>query len=324
MLDNQFPKPNVVVSKCLGFEACNYNGHQFNNKFISMLKQFVNFIPVCPETAIGLPSPRQSLRLIADGDEVRLVQPAEDRDLTGDMLSFSHDFLNSLNDVEGFILKERSPSCGLKDIKIYHKEINNVTGKKTSGLFAGAVLATFPDTAIESEGRLTNLRIREHFLTRLFTLARFRETKKQQTMGGLVNFQTINKFLFMAYNQKEMRILGKIAANNEKLPVSEVFKKYEKHLNKLLSRPPRYNSNINVLMHGLGYFSDELTTEEKAFFLDTLQKFRNKKVPLSVPQNIIRSWAIKYKDDYLLKQTYFAPFPEELIARTDSGTPKNF
>ena len=35
------------------------------------------------------------------------------------MEQFSNDFLQTIPDVDGFILKNRSPSCGTRDVKIY-------------------------------------------------------------------------------------------------------------------------------------------------------------------------------------------------------------
>ncbi len=49
--------------------------------------------------------------------------------------------------------------------------------------------------------RLTNLRLREHFLVKLFTLARFRAIAKQPEMGRLVAFHAGHKLLLLAYNQ---------------------------------------------------------------------------------------------------------------------------
>ena len=59
--------------------------------------------------------------------------------------------------------------------------------------------------------------------------------------------------------------------------------------------------------------------EEKAFFLETLEKYQNKKVPFSLPLTIIKSWAIRFNNEYLLEQKIFESFPIELIEVTDSG-----
>jgi hypothetical protein len=47
----------------------------------------------------------------------RLLQPATGRDVTVPMERFSKNLLDNVEPVDGFILKSRSPSCGIKDVK---------------------------------------------------------------------------------------------------------------------------------------------------------------------------------------------------------------
>jgi uncharacterized protein YbgA (DUF1722 family) len=122
----------------------------------------------------------------------------------------------------------------------------------------------------------------------------------------------------MAYNQKEMRILGKIVANLEKQSSSRVFAEYDNHFRQALAAMPRHTSHINVLMHALGYFKS-LSSTEKSHFLAILEKYRAGKTPLSVPLAIVQSWIARYGEEYLGQQTYFEPYPEELVEITDSG-----
>jgi uncharacterized protein YbgA (DUF1722 family)/uncharacterized protein YbbK (DUF523 family) len=314
-----FEKPILVVSKCLGFEHCRYNGLIIEDDFVNSLKNYVEFKPVCAEVEIGLGIPREPVRVVNINGEHRLIQPATKRDFTEIMRQFKEKYLSSINNVDGFILKSRSPSCGIKDVKVYSNKGDNIVLERSSGFFGGAVLDKFPYLAIEDEGRLSNFRIREHFLTQIYTFASFRKIKAENTTKALVKFHSENKLMLMAYNQKEMRIMGNIVANREKKALLDVFNDYEHHLYLAFSNIPRYGSNINVLMHGLGYFSESLSSEEKAFFLDSLDKYRIKKVPLSVPISILRSFIIRFKEDYLMQQTYFEPYPEELVEITDSG-----
>ena len=312
-------KPVVVVSKCLGFAYCRFNGLTISSHTVEKLKPHVEFIPVCPEVEIGLGIPRDPVRIVKESEELRLVQPATGDDLTDKMTEFAGSFLDSLDVVDGFILKSRSPSCGLKDVRIYSSMEKGSSGVRGSGFFGGAVMDRFPNLPVEDEGRLTNFRIREHFFIELFTMARFRAVKSSNSMKELVRFQTENKLLLMAYNQEKMRVLGRIVANPEKKPFGEIIGGYEENLLGAFSKAARYTSNINVLMHGLGYFSNELSSDEKAFFLDSLERYRAESVPLSVPLNIIRSFVVRFQEDYLAKQTFFEPYPEELMEITDSG-----
>lgn len=312
-------KPIVIVSKCLGFSACRYNGVDIYDEFVDMLKNYVDFKVVCPEVEIGLGVPRNPVRVVYVNNNPRLIQPSTNNDITNAMNDFIYSFLNSINEVDGFILKSRSPSCGIKDVKLYPGKDSSMIIGKGSGFFGSAVINKFPDLPVEDEGRLKNFKIREHFLTKLFLFARFRKIKLSNSMKELVKFHSESKMLLMSYNQKEMRILGRIVANLEKKPISEVIREYEEHLYSAFKQMPKYSSNINVLMHILGYFSKDLSHKEKAFFLDMLEKYRLKKIPLSVLTGILRSYVIRFNQEYLMQQNFFEPYPEDLIEISDSG-----
>jgi uncharacterized protein YbgA (DUF1722 family) len=101
--------------------------------------------------------------------------------------------------------------------------------------------------------------------------------------------------------------------------VADVVEAYRIHLQIALSRAPRRNSAINVLMHALGYVSANLAPREKSFFLDTLDDFRNAHLPLSVPSGLVRSWIVRFDVTYLADQYFFEPFPHELVEVLDSG-----
>ena len=58
---------------------------------------------------------------------------------------------------------------------------------------------------------------------------------------------------------------------------------------------------------------------EKAHFLDLLELYRDAKIPLSAAVAIIRSWIARFDTDYLEDQTYFQPYPLELVEIFDSG-----
>lgn len=283
------------------------------------LKPLVEFIPICPEVEIGLGIPRDPIRIVSRGDKRILYQPTTGYDATSKMNSFTGRFLDSIGTVHGFLLKDRSPSCGIYNVKIYPGIDKKSASAKGSGFFGGAVMERFPYLPVESEGRLTNFSLREHFYTGIFTIARFDETAGKGSMKDLVEFQTDCKLLLMAYSQNGMRKLGRITANPDHKPVEELKSEYRKHLLRALKGPPRFTSNINVLMHALGYFSKKLTKGEKAFFLETLERYREGKIPLSACLGVVNSWVIRFDEKYLKRQIYFNPYPEELVEISDSG-----
>jgi uncharacterized protein YbgA (DUF1722 family) len=76
-------------------------------------------------------------------------------------------------------------------------------------------------------------------------------------------------------------------------------------------------------MHAMGYFSDKISTEEKSYFLDSLERYRQGQIPLSVGIHIIKSWIIRFDEPYLGQQDFFDPYPEELMFISDSGKGRN-
>ncbi len=318
-MPGNFPKPVVVVSKCLGFDSCRYDGSRIDTPFVDRLKDHVTFRPVCPEVGIGLGVPRKPIRIVSSNGANTLYQPATGMDFSEPMRDFVGSFLDSLTEVDGFLLKSRSPSCGLGDAKIHDGFEEGARTFKGRGFFGGAVLERFAGLPIEDEGRIRNFSIREHFLTRIFLFARFREVKAGCAMQGLVNFPSAQKLLLMGYNQAQMRLAGKVVANHEKADWETVIIRYEEHLERALAHPPRFTAMINVLLHAFGGFSEVLSKGEKAFFLESIEEYRDERIPLSVLLHILRAWSIRYKNDYLLGQTFLQPYPLELVEISDSG-----
>jgi uncharacterized protein YbgA (DUF1722 family)/uncharacterized protein YbbK (DUF523 family) len=297
-----FMKPTIVVSKCLGFDSCRYNGQMVKSDFVTQLIPFVNFIPVCPEVEIGLGIPRDPIHLEEINDEIRLIQPKTGLDITERMLSFSTTFLAGLAKVDGFILKGRSPSCG----------IGTIQGKGI-GFFGGSVLKTFPGCAIEEEGRLLNEKLKEHFLQKLFILTDWHETKQYSSIKIILDFQARNKLLLMSYHPQEMREIGKIMGSINLKEYTEQLAKIEEHLIKALRKPPRVGPRIDVLQHAFGYFSDFLNGSEKAFFVQSIDSYRSGKIPYVAVLQLVKSWVIRFQTGYLAKQTLFNPYPSELF-----------
>lgn len=316
----KFLRPAVVVSQCLGFAAVRYNGAMLQDEFVRALQQHVEFKQVCPEIAIGLGVPRDPIRIVTAKNGKRLVQPATGRDITDLMRNFSASFLESVGEVDGFILKSRSPSCGIKDVKSFTAAENAMPMEKTTGVFAEAVLERFPEAAVEDEGRLTNLRLRHHFLVKLFASTQLRADRAVNELKDLVRFHTEYKLQFMAHSHAGLYELGRIVANRDNLPTEEIYRRYAARMGKLLANPARNASMRNVLLHAFGYVSKELTKAERTHFLELLDQYRDEQLPLSSLLVMLRSWTLRFEQPYLLRQRIFQPYPQALMQLTDSST----
>jgi uncharacterized protein YbgA (DUF1722 family)/uncharacterized protein YbbK (DUF523 family) len=312
-------KPIIVISKCLTFDACRYNGQMIPDPYIEKMKSFVDFLPVCPEVSIHLGVPRKPIRLVLADEKFQLVQPATGKDCTLDMEQFSHKWLSSLQEVDGFLLKSRSPSCGIKDVRVYPAIDSKASIKKDIGFFVQKVNQLYPHLAQEDEGRILNANIREHFLSQIFLQARFRDLIKQYSISRLIDFHTKNKYLFMAYNQSELSKMGRLVARAKRMPQDQVVQEYQNHIQAMFCKLPRIATMINALLHCFGYVSDKLSSDERSYFLDLIQQYKGKLIPLSVLVSVMKSWIIRFKEPYLSDQTLFNPYPEALANMSDSG-----
>ncbi len=319
----EFKRPKLLISSCIGDCKCRYDGSNAKSDFVEKLEPFVDFITVCPEVAIGLPIPRQALRIISPkGEEEKLVFSKTGEDFTDKMEGFSLEFLNGLDikSFDGAILKSRSPSCGIKDVKVYQSFGKaSPASKKTKGIFAKNAIEKFGQLSIEDEGRLSNYDIREHFLVKIFTLAEFKSVKAEKSMRALIKFHSESKYMLMVHSQVNLKKLGQITANSENKSIEDILDEYEFYLNKALCPRTNTKRNINMLLHLFGYFSKELSKEEKAYFLENLEDYSNNRIPFSVPLSLIRSWVVRFENEYLRSQMIFQAFPQTLTYVRDSG-----
>ncbi|PMP98025.1 MAG: DUF1722 domain-containing protein, partial [Thermodesulfobacterium geofontis] len=179
-----FPKPKIVISKCF-FEPVRYDGGIISEPFVENLKKYIESVTFCPEIALGLKVPRPRILIVKIKESERLIQPETGKDLTEDMLKVCQKALAEFKEIDGFLLKAKSPSCGVKSTKLYQNE--KIIGK-TSGFFARLASETYPYLPLEDEGRLKDFKIRDHFLIRIFAFAEWREFLKDPSPSKLVNF----------------------------------------------------------------------------------------------------------------------------------------
>ncbi len=320
----QFSPPRIVLSKCLELAHCRHDGQIIRNSIVARLLEHVDLVPVCPEVAIGLGVPRDSIRLVDDGGTTQLIQPSTKEHLTERMNNFSQRFLNGLGPVDGFVLKSGSPTCGTSNVKVYASPEKSPPLRSEAGLFARRVQDRFSHLAVEDEGRLRNFYIRHHFLTRLFTFAELRALGDNPSMADLVDFQRRHKHLLLLYDEQGMRALGRIVANADGLPVQEVYDAYAERFYQALSRTPDRKAHTNVLHHIYGHFKDLLGNAERHEFLQMVEEVRHHHLTLNAPLSIIRTWCARFDYAYMADQSYLEPYPRQLFLMRDSGKGYDF
>jgi uncharacterized protein YbgA (DUF1722 family)/uncharacterized protein YbbK (DUF523 family) len=312
-------KIKVGISSCLLGEKVRYNGgHTLDHFLVDVFGKYVEYVPVCPEVEMGLPVPREALRLVksAADEAPRLVTQKTGIDYTGRMLNWAGIRLDQLEKEElcGYIFKSKSPSSGMERIKVYNEK--GVAQRSGVGIFARAFMDRFPLMPVEDEGRLHDIVLRENFIVRLFTYHRWRKlVRGSRTVGAVVDFHTRNKLLFMAHNPEITRKLGNFLAHAGEMPVEEFFVTYESMMMTCMNYKATVRKNTNVLHHMVGYFKKQLQAGEKQELLELIGDYRLGYYPLVVPLTLIKHYVRKYDQPYLKEQYYLNPHPVELKLR---------
>ena len=130
---------------------------------------------------------------------------------------------------------------------------------------------------------------------------------------NIVQFQAENKLLLTAYSQKELGVLGRLVANRKSVPLERLFTEYFEHLIAAFKKPPRASSNVNIALKSYGYFSDRLEQAEKKLFMEEIENYKSGRTPFAVPVAILKSWFVRFREDYLLNQTFYNPYPDKLV-----------
>ena len=306
------------ISSCLLGNPVRWNaGHKLDRFLTNTLGQFVDYVPVCPEVEAGFGVPRESMRLVGDPQNPRLITFKSKMDHTDQMLRWAQKRVKELEkeDLHGFIFKSDSPSSGMIRVKVYTEK--GMPVKKGVGMFAREFMDHFPLIPAEDDGRLHDAGIRENFIERIFSLRRWRETITQgKRMGNLVDFHTRNKLLILSHSPKHYKVMGKLVAEGKQMPIKALYTQYESTLMEALTLKTTTKKNLNVLQHLMGYFKKQLSRDEKQELLDVFDQYRLEYVPLVVPLTLINHFVRKYDQPYLKLQTYLNPHPVELKLRT--------
>ncbi len=302
------------MSSCLDLQPVRYNGEIIRDDFVVKLRGFVKVVPVCPEMAVGLGAPRPRILAHAEDGRMELFQPATGRELTSEMAGFSDSFLNGLHGIDGFLLKSKSPSCGVSGTKIYRYREGGIVLKKGRGFFAEKVLEKYPYLPAEDEGRLRNRELRDNFLTNIYAAADARVSLgRSARIKDLVAFQSRYKYFLMAYNQKKLKELGKLIASYKKGDdLGTLVDQYRQGFLAAIHRKPSRKQLVNALTHIFGHFSEGLAGGEKKMYLNLLRSYEKGISGIHPPLSILKSWALRFRDQYLLSQRLLDPFPEEL------------
>jgi uncharacterized protein YbgA (DUF1722 family)/uncharacterized protein YbbK (DUF523 family) len=311
-------EPVVIgISSCLLGREVRYDGSHKRNDFLAdTFGRFVRWLPVCPEVEVGLPTPRDSLRLESSKQGLRMVAPKTGADITDSMEKFSRSRVAQLAEAElcGYVFKKGSPSCGLYRVRVYNE--SGMPGAHGRGLFAAAVTAAWPSLPVEEEGRLSDPVLRESFIERVFAFRRLRDLFSLGWKSrDLVAFHTAHKLQLLAHSPKLYREIGRLVADAGTTAPAQLQGAYTQLFMAALETKATRAKHTNVLEHALGHFKRVVIPEARSLLAEAIGDYRSGLVPLVVPITLLGHYVRLYDVGYLAGQTYLEPHPKELLLR---------
>jgi len=307
----------IGVSSCLLGQKVRFDGgHKRDAFLVDTFGEFVEWVPVCPELEVGMGLPREAIRLVRSDAGIKLIGVKSATDHTESMTRYSVRRTEKLarENLDGYILKKDSPSCGMERVKIY--DPNGSPSRTGRGLYAEALLARFPLLPVEEEGRLSDPRLRDNFIERVFAYRRLREMfVGRWTTGALVKFHTAHKLTLLAHSPAAYKALGQLVAHAASRPRAEVQAAYEETFMRGMGTMATPRKHVNVLQHMLGYFRDVLDADSRAELGQSIADYQKEILPLVVPITLFRHHVRRCGISYLAGQTYLEPHPKELMLR---------
>jgi uncharacterized protein YbgA (DUF1722 family)/uncharacterized protein YbbK (DUF523 family) len=307
----------IGISSCLLGQHVRFDGgHKRDAFLVDTFGAFVEWVPVCPEVELGLGTPREALRLVRKGDEIRMVNSKSGRDISAEMRRWARARVEALagERLAGYVLKKDSPSCGMERVRVYGE--SGMADKRGRGLFAEALMEGSPRLPVEEEGRLSDPRLRDNFVERVFAYVRLRALfSARWTTGDLVRFHTSHKMALLAHSPQMYTELGRLVARAKSLDRASVEVRYRELFMDALAKMATARRHTNVLLHMAGHFKDLLDADEKQELVGTIEDYRLGLVPLIVPLTLVRHHVRRHRVEYLAGQIYLDPHPKELMLR---------
>lgn len=310
-------KIKLAISSCLVGNHVRYDGGHKRSKYcLDIMSDWFEYHPICPEMGIGMPSPRPPIHLVDQDDQIRVKMVDDHKvDYTNELKIFAKGTLSSLKNISGYIVIRNSPSCGMERVKVYHQN-GNPSNKSSAGIYTGQLMKLRPELPVEEEGRLSDPKLRENFITRVFAYHEWQETVLQNpTLNNLINFHSNYKYLIMAHSYQAYKTLGQLVANDGSKHIHTLISEYEQLLMRSLKRIASSKSHVNVLYHILGYVKTALSSEAKQDLIKVIEQYRQGIVTLMVPITLLNHYIQQHGSAYICNQAYLNPHPIQLGLR---------
>jgi uncharacterized protein YbbK (DUF523 family)/uncharacterized protein YbgA (DUF1722 family) len=299
----------VGISSCLLGDEVRWNGGHERHAFLAdVLGARVEWVRVCPEVEIGLGVPREPIAFVRAGERLVLMGAESGRTLGDTMRPWAAEKAAALADAAlcGWVLKARSPSCGLGGARVYATladlRADGPFERGPRGLFAEALVAAHPGLPIVEEGALDDRGGREHFVERVFAHSRLRE------MEDLAEFHARHELQIVAHSAEARRRLDALAAEGCR-------EEYAAGFAAALAVPATRERHVGTLRRAWNRLEERLGDAPRRAIEAAIRRYAEGQGELDSARALLAAAAREIGDPVLVGQTYLEPDALELEIR---------
>lgn len=301
------------ISSCLIGEKVRFDGgHKQNRYVLDTLGKYFSYRPFCPEMAIGLGVPRETIRLVEiDGQRHAIGNKNAELNVTDALIQSARDQQSWHRQIFGYIVKKDSPSCGMERVRVYH---GDQAKREGVGLYTETLMRNFPTLPVEEEGRLGDPVLREGFVKRVFVYKRWHDmVAAGLDWAALTDFHARHKLILYSHNQDLGRKLGRELSAAHRQTVEDYAPRYLTQMMEILKIYAKRSNHVNVLEHIRGYLKRDLDKSDKQELSESIENYRLGLLPLIVPITLLRHHFRKIPNEYIERSYYMQPHPDELM-----------
>lgn len=300
-------KPQVGIGACLVGHAVRYSGDAKKaSHVLRKISETMEMVALCPEVAIGLPVPREPIRIVENTEGIH-VKDSESQtiDYTQPLKDFADKVTTEHRDFAGYIFVKGSPSCGYERVKRYN-DAGNALANTGVGVYAQQMMDNDPLLPVEENGRLHDPILRENFVRRVHAYHEWKQLKQLVelvTLHHLIQFYSRYKYLVMAHNMTSYKAIGRLLSKpDDKNPQRQADQFIELLMDALKCSATRKGYS-NALSHVKGYLKRSISSTEKVSIDEVIDQYRIGDLPLIVPVKLLNHYFTIYPNKYIGQQT---------------------
>ena len=297
----------VGVSACLLGEAVRYDGSHKAHGFVTkVLRRLCTLEAVCPEVAVGLGVPRPPVHLVNKGGIIHAVGRDDDSlDITDDLTAFSASKVPAMHHFSGYVLKSRSPSCGLS--------VEVTPRGRAPGLYAAAILDAYPLLPCIEDDQLNSTLVQSNFLERMVAYRRWQDfTAFAPGFDDLAVFHDDNALSLISHGREGYNAMARLISRSDCAgDMVSCLAAYGRHYMAHMARPASLPQHVEALRDAATRLPRDISKAKMAEINRKIAEFSDGNVDVQVPLKVLNDLLEGNPGTALARPTYLHPHPLE-------------